>query len=745
MSYTLNETHQHITLQADELELAWSREDGRLCVLRFADGPNLIGFGPAQATVDVAYSGHEEWRANRSFVRYLSHQAAERDGGVELTVSIGIGPLKLYDHYRITGGLVARRIRIENVGLDEQQIRGVRLVVPYACVGEATTCRFEAPGNSVRPRVPLEVAAEQRRDVLPRRFFAPGLRDQRAIESAPTQGPGLLALHAGERDETLLCWYYSDVEPALPFVQGSHDIASDNTQPAVSLGHEIKLEGWLGAGASLLGGTQYLMLLRQPWPEALQAFQNTWPLCGLQPLEQVAPWVRDAAIYELHPSAYGGFAGLAAALPGLHALGFNTLYLMPIWEFDNRKGRQWDGNWSTSGSIYAICDFEQLDSTLGTPEELRALVDTAHSLGMRVLLDLVTQGCAREARYVQEAPGWFCRDEEGELVSSRNWNDTYSFDWNNQQFQDYMLWWALEQVRRYDIDGYRVHAPFDKEPNWSRQIPYHASATSLGVLRLLDRLQDELKRLKPDAALLCELYGPIYIRNHDFCYDYLAHHMFFHLALNRLTPSELGEWLNEHWRALPTPSVRVCFTETHNTRTLNPLADGMRGSRISRLLLAGMVLCGFVPMLWNGQEQGDEAFVQALLHARADTPALRYGAARFNAVPCDYRQVFVVLREHEGQHLLGLLNVGPHKRTVSLSLPIDTLQLDAGRYQLRELLSGQVWVEEQRSTWDRDELLSLCLTLEAYGAYCFCIEQAPYEEPAPAAEPAAEESVEVTA
>jgi glycosidase len=212
----------------------------------------------------------------------------------------------------------------------------------------------------------------------------------------------------------------------------------------------------------------------------------------------------------------------------------------------------------------------------------------------------------------------------------------------------------------------------------------------------------------------------VYERNHDFCYDYLAHGMFFHMALGRITPAELGEWIDDHWRTLPAASVRVCFTETHNTRTLNPLADGMRGSRISSMLLAGMVLCGYVPMLWHGQEEGQEPFIRALLTARVASDALRVGGAHFNAVLCDYREVFTVLRDYKNERVLGLLNVGPHKRTVFLSLP--ALMLPEGRYHLRDLLHDCRWEEEGRDTWTRDDLTHVALTLDAYGAYCLALE-----------------------
>lgn len=721
-SFTTSQDRHIVNVSMPEIELAFSLDDGGLRVLQRVGGPNVIGYGVECPSIDVHLGAETTWLADRVFVRYLSHTIDERDDGVELVIVIGIGPLKVYDRYRITGTLLSRRVSVENVGEDEVWLRGVRLALRWARVGSLETCRFDAPGNNVRPRVSLQVAAAQRGDVLPRRFFAPGLREGRALEPAPTQGPGLMALHDPETDETLLCWYYSAVEPALPQVEGNDG--------AVTLLHQIPLADRLASEVALSGGTQYIMLLREPWPLVLAAFQRTWPITGLRRLDHPTPWVRDAAIYEVHPARFGGFRGLAAALPNLRALGLNTLCLMPVWEFANLKGRLWDGNWEASGNPYAIRDFESLDHTLGTDDDLRALVDAAHRQGIRVLLDLSLLGCAADARYVAEHPQWFCYDEQGRIAHVPGQELIASFDWANRGLQECMLGWALGWARAYDIDGYRVVAPRAGPSNWARPLPYHASASGLGFLRLLEQLRRELREIKPDVVLLGDLCGPLYDEVHDFALDELPHHMFVHMALNRVTPAELGEWLDDRVRALPPGVVRACFVESHRTRIINPLADGLRGSRISRMLLAGMVFCGFVPMIWSGQECAEEQFVGRLLHTRETHAALRYGAVLYNAVPCNSPQVFAILRMHESEHLLGVLNVGPHRQTVSISLPVDTLGLPEGDYALYELFGTELWSEEGRRSWRRDELLAMDLTLEPFAAYCFVVRAATVEEPA---------------
>src|SRR5262249_43915883 len=313
--------------------------------------------------------------------------------------------------------------------------------------------------------------------------------------------------------------------------------------------------------------------------------------------------------------------------------------------------------------------------------------------------------------------------------------------------------WALDQVRAYNLDGYRLVVPRAETPNWARVPHGHASASNLAVLRLIRRLREQLKWMDGDKALLGELCGPAYAASQDFGLDELPHHMFIHLALDRVLPAELGEWLDEHAHALPSGAVRVCFVESHRTRLINPLADGLRGSRISRMLLAGMVLCGFVPLIRSGQERDERVFIERLLNARARSPALRYGAPRYNALPCSSARVFTVLREHAGEQLIGLLNVGAHKQTLVISIPVDQLGLAEGAYELYELFGRVQWVEDERRSWPREDLLSLRLTLEPFAAYCFAVRAAPVESPAadaghtsapldlPASEPIADEAV----
>jgi glycosidase len=96
-------------------------------------------------------------------------------------------------------------------------------------------------------------------------------------------------------------------------------------------------------------------------------------------------WLRQAIFYEVFPrlhSAAGNFDGVRADLPRIQALGVDVLYLMPIYPMG-------DGRDNRLGSPYGIYDHRALNPEYGDEAALRALLDEAHRLGLKVSLDVV--------------------------------------------------------------------------------------------------------------------------------------------------------------------------------------------------------------------------------------------------------------------------------------------------------------------------------------------------------------------
>ena len=105
----------------------------------------------------------------------------------------------------------------------------------------------------------------------------------------------------------------------------------------------------------------------------------------------------------------GTFLKVLAILPHLLRMGVNTLYLLPVTAVGQhgRKGEL--------GSPYAIRNPERLEPTLADPlvgdlpvdVQFAALVEAAHRLGMRVVLEFVFRTAALDADWIDQHPNWF--------------------------------------------------------------------------------------------------------------------------------------------------------------------------------------------------------------------------------------------------------------------------------------------------------------------------------------------------
>lgn len=160
------------------------------------------------------------------------------------------------------------------------------------------------------------------------------------------------------------------------------------------------------------------------------------------------PW-EEAVLYELHPGLCGGFAGVADRLPALKALGVTAVELMPVNEFPGTR------NWGYDGVLpYAPA------SAYGTPDQLKALIDTAHGLGLMMFLDVVYNHFGPDGNYLGAyAPQMFRSDIK------TPWGSAIDFRRPEVRrfFTENALYWLLE----YRFDGLRfdaVHAI--SEPDW---------------------------------------------------------------------------------------------------------------------------------------------------------------------------------------------------------------------------------------------------------------------------------------
>lgn len=277
--------------------------------------------------------------------------------------------------------------------------------------------------------------------------------------------------------------------------------------------------------------------------------------------ETAAHWSRDAVVYQIYPRSFadssgdgiGDLPGITARLPLLAGLGVDAIWLSPFYRSPMNDGG------------YDVADFCDVDPLFGTFGDFTELADTAHALGLRVIVDIVPNHTSSEHPWFQAAlhaaPG---SDERARYVFAdgrgldgeeppNNWPSAFGgpawsrtveadgspgqwylhlfdpsqpdLDWSNpwvaDRFDEILRWWIAEGV-----DGFRVdvasgllkepglpdftpgaHGPFGVSP-------YRGQAGVHDIFRRWRRVVDEA----PRPVMLC---GEVWIEPADLLADWV--------------------------------------------------------------------------------------------------------------------------------------------------------------------------------------------------------------------------------
>lgn len=154
---------------------------------------------------------------------------------------------------------------------------------------------------------------------------------------------------------------------------------------------------------------------------------------------QGRPW-HEAVIYELHVGVLGGFAEVEKHLPRLAELGVTAIELMPLAQFPGER------NWGYDGVLpYAP------QSSYGTPDALKHLIDSAHGLGLAVIIDVVYNHFGPDGNYLHHyAKGFFREDLHTPWGAA--------IDFRRREVRDFFIDNALMWLLEYRFDGLRLDA-----------------------------------------------------------------------------------------------------------------------------------------------------------------------------------------------------------------------------------------------------------------------------------------------
>lgn len=269
----------------------------------------------------------------------------------------------------------------------------------------------------------------------------------------------------------------------------------------------------------------------------------------------------------------GDLRGIIKKLPYLHDLGITGIYLLPLFE-------------SNTNHKYNTFNYERIDPDFGTEEDVKELIRTAHSLGIRVMLDAVFNHSGTEffawkdvwekgenSRYFD----WFCvnkvpfKRKHGSLRDGRFYGFAFidsmpKLNTNNPEVMEYCKSRCKYWVENWDIDGIR----FDV-----------GNEVSHSFLKAIRRA---LKPLKEDIFLLGEIWHDSIPWLQGDEYDSVMNFPFLESMNNfwvdeKTTSREFMYAMNRVYSLYPEQVNRVIFNflDNHDTLRARNRCGGLDG------------------------------------------------------------------------------------------------------------------------------------------------------------------------
>jgi glycosidase len=161
---------------------------------------------------------------------------------------------------------------------------------------------------------------------------------------------------------------------------------------------------------------------------------------------------RNLVLYEVYVRNHGPngtFADVEADLPRIRSMGVDVVWLMPIHPIgrQHKKGEL--------GCPYSIADYRAVNPEYGTREDFKRLIERAHALDLRVMIDVVYNHTAHDSVLVEEHPDWFHQDVHGVPYSTvPEWSDVVDLKHPNPELSDYLVE-TLRMWTEFGVDGFR--------------------------------------------------------------------------------------------------------------------------------------------------------------------------------------------------------------------------------------------------------------------------------------------------
>jgi glycosidase len=407
--------------------------------------------------------------------------------------------------------------------------------------------------------------------------------------------------------------------------------------------------------------------------------QKTEETVEMEVIESRLPeWAKSANIYEVNVRQYtpeGTFKAFEKHLPRLKAMGVDILWFMPIQPIGklNRKG--------TLGSYYSISNYEEVNPEFGTLEDFNSVVDSAHALGMKVILDWVANHTAFDHVWVTNRPSFYTKDANGKSPIVALGNDGKPTDWTDVADLDYNqpdLAAAMTEAMRFwittsKIDGFRCDmAGMVPTTFWESAIP-------------------RLKETKSDLFFLAEWEDPELMSVFNMDYSWSFHHDMKAVAQGEKKPTVFSNYLQKIDSSYNPDAIHMYFTTNHDENAWQGTVFERLGEYHKTMFVLATTFQNGMPLIYSGQEAGlnkrlrffskdtidwtvadHSAFYTEMLKLKHDNHALWNGnyGGKMTIIPTEHPdKIYAFYREKNGNRVVVFLNFSADEIDLKVDIP----------------------------------------------------------------------------
>lgn len=421
-------------------------------------------------------------------------------------------------------------------------------------------------------------------------------------------------------------------------------------------------------------------------------------------------WASNANIYEVNIRQYtpeGTFNAFAKNLPRLKKMGVDILWFMPIFPISDTKKK------GTLGSYYAVSDFRETNTEFGTKDDFQNVIDHAHSLGMKVIVDWVPNHTGWDHVWIKSNPEYFTQDKDGNIIDpvdpgtgeSWGWTDVADLNYDNNDMRKQMIADMIYWVENHKIDGFRM----DVAHNVPNDFWKDAS--------------DQLFAINDSIFMLAESETVDHVNNGYFhaIYGWEMHHLLNDIAKGTKNANSIDSLL-----AIKKGEIKqgmyMNFITNHDENSWAGTVKERMGEGGDALAVLAATFDG-IPLIYGGQEEPlnkrleffekddiefkkfeKNKFYKTLLGLKKRNKALGNGSYSSPIIKIgDSEHIYAFMKEKDGDKVAIMVNLSNQKQQIRLNQAVtgltnlfDGRKVEMGPGTIKSFDPWEYWVASNK-------------------------------------------------